>query len=425
MKIGLYEADVTPPLGRFLPGYNSRRYGKDVFDHLYTKAAVFEEDGNVGAILVLDACTMTNEIADKIKSRIFEFTGIKPENVCVSCNHTHYGAPIAGSPFLGEPRDESYTDVFLRVAADAVTLAYNRREEATLSFGTATVDGISYCRVAELDNGTIITFPRGRTNIKRPLAEPDNEIGVLFIERDGKKIGAISNYSLHQDTTEFDGYSGDFSSEMSNVLKEKYGHDFVSIFALGCCGDINHVPYDINEEVPRHRFIGQKVVGGVLEAAEKTSAVADTGVDTSFDTIEVKLRKYTEEDYKKRAIDLLQNYEGIHWRLDRLLGHRSALLPETGTLRVQVMRIGEVGIYMLPGEPFVDYCRQIKEASPYKYTMVMEFSNGVGGYFPTLPCFGENSDIYEASPSTYSNFEPNTGNMLVEKALELGKKIYK
>ena len=81
---------------------------------------------------------------DIVTKRIEEYTGITPDRVCLSSNHTHRGAPIFDGPELGIFVDEKYKDVCYRLVADAVILAYKRLQDVTVTFDTCQVPGLCF-----------------------------------------------------------------------------------------------------------------------------------------------------------------------------------------------------------------------------------------------------------------------------------------
>ena len=59
---------------------------------------------------------------------------------------------------------------------------------------------------------------------------------------------------------------------------------------------------------------------------------------------------------------------------------------------VQAFRIRpDLAIVLLPGEVFVDLGLAIKQASPFKHTLVIELSNDNPAYIPTVKAFREGS----------------------------------
>jgi len=62
--------------------------------------------------------------------------------------------------------------------------------------------------------------------------------------------------------------------------------------------------------------------------------------------------------------------------------------PTPVKVRVQVMRLGDMAIVSMPGEPFAEIGVAIKKASPFAITMFCGYSSGEGGdYLPTEPEF--------------------------------------
>ena len=57
--------------------------------------------------------------------------------------------------------------------------------------------------------------------------------------------------------------------------------------------------------------------------------------------------------------------------------------PSPRQVEVEILRIGELAIVAMPGEPFAEVGAAVKKASPFAYTMFCGYSDGVGGdYMP-------------------------------------------
>ena len=242
MRAAFYECDVTPPIGDIMFGNANPIYANDVLYNLYAKALVVEDEGDVAAIMVVDICQIPTEMHDIVTKRIYEYTGITADKVCITSNHTHEGAPAGNDPVGGGHVDPTYEDVFYRRCADAVILAYKRLADVEVKYVKAEAPGVAFCRNFLLKDGRKFTHGRRKYDlIDHPTGFVDDDMPIVMFEREGKPIGAIINFGCHQDSASKAGYSGDYSSVLSENLKAKYGHDFVSFFLLGPCGDIGHV----------------------------------------------------------------------------------------------------------------------------------------------------------------------------------------
>ena len=129
MRAAFYESDITPPLGCFQSGYGFERIAEDVFDKIYSKALVLEDNGSYAVLIAVDLCEYPKDLHDKVAKRIEEYTGIPSERVCIHATHAHLGAPVIDNPQINCYADAPYKDVFYRLVADSAILAYKRLGE--------------------------------------------------------------------------------------------------------------------------------------------------------------------------------------------------------------------------------------------------------------------------------------------------------
>ena len=425
MRAAFYECDITPPLGGFMWGHYRDVRAYDVHDKLYAKAVVVEDQGELAAIVVVDTCALPEETYDVVTRRIQEFTGIPPERVCVTSNHSHSGASVGQDPATASFPDASYKDVFFRLTADAVTLAYKRLTEMDVKYGQTEVYGISFNRNFVTEDGTYITHGRGKPGIVRSLDGMDPDLPVLMFEKDGKPAGAIINFAVHQCCLQnmYNGYSGDYSSVLAKRLKEQYGSDFVSVFLLGACGDINHVNPDDKVDIPPlwYRHMGNVLADAVIQVAE-TAVPVQGGVKMITRDITIPRRLADPEEVRKTLLKWLSR--GDTFMRARNLIHYEAANTKTETeLVVQGICIGDICISTLPGEVYTAIARGIKGNSPFKRQIVVENCNKYCGYIPSKEAFSENSDLYETSLCFHSCLIPEAGEMIQKEALDIAKAL--
>lgn len=425
MRAAFYESDITPPLGCFQSGYGFERIAEDVFDKIYSKALVLEDNGSYAVLIAVDLCEYHKDLHDKVAKRIEEYTGIPSERVCIHATHAHLGAPVIDNPQINCYADAPYKDVFYRLVADSAILAYKRLGECKAYFGSVEVSGIAHCRCAVTKDGIMRGINKiDPDTIERFISEPDHSLPVLFFERDGKKIGALYTFACHQDTVREPlwGYSGDYSSAVSDCLKEEYGSSFISIYMAAPCGDINTVnPFAKTEEEKRpipHTEIGRRLADGIKKASENASCIGE-GISVAKELVEIRKRKYSPEEFTKLASSIINRYRACGKFLTDLVYYQRTDKEDFTNLYIQVIKIGELGIFVYPGEMFCTYGHRTKASSPFKYTMVVENSNSFGGYIPTPECFGEHSLLYETIPAFTSFAEKDSGEIMYGKIIEL------
>ncbi len=92
---------------------------------------------------------------------------------------------------------------------------------------------------------------------------------------------------------------------------------------------------------------------------------------------------------------------------------------QTFEAEVQVIALGnELAWVGLPGEMFAEFGLALKNASPFRFTMIHELANTSIGYVPNLRAYPEGA--YEA---TYTRCAAGTGEMLVTTATQLLVKL--
>ncbi len=439
MKAAFYESDITPPLGAYMAGEHYPIFAHDIHDKIFAKSLVIEQDGEYAVIIAVDVCEFPNGLYEKATERIEAYTGIKPERVSITATHAHCGAPVTDSEYIGCYSDKIYTDIFNRLVADSAILAYKRLADASASFSAIETDvGNSRCWL--YDDGIYKTGPADLKHAICPIAEIDHELTCLFFERDGKKIGAVINYPCHQDSVygdpnvpgeglgEFAGHSGDMASVISKHLKEEYGSDFVSLFLIGPSGDVAlRGPFPLGKPPRRgHIEFGTALAEFTKKAAEslipisgKLSVISEDVIckkrKLSREQFHAEMKKClgdTPEEMKLFAVNLLSAY----YFCDR---------EDTKLMRIKIISIGNFALYVYPGEIFSVYGLNTKQNSPFKYNMVAENSNCLGGYLPVPEAFAENSNLYEAKLSYCSFAVPETADLLYEKMMNLAKEIKK
>ena len=105
------------------------------------------------------------------------------------------------------------------------------------------------------------------------------------------------------------------------------------------------------------------------------------------------------------------------WRLEnsrRYAAHATTEWP------MQVMRIGEVVLVSLAGEPFSSIAERIRSESRAKYTFVSGYSNGGFGYIPDREAYRTGGYEVEATP-----FSEDAADIVVREALRTIDELFK
>ena len=436
IKSAFYEKEITPPLGFKIPGYFNVRLGSDVKDRLYAKAVVIDNGKTTVAIAGIDAINIPNDFREIITKRVEEYTGISPENILLSANHTHTGIPRKDRNTTVEERE--YLNIMLSLVADCIILAYKRLVETNLTFGIGEVNGISFVRNYYMKNSTPTTNPgRLNPNIEKAVADIDPDLPVLFFKSScGKPLGALICFACHQDCVGGTEYSGDFSSVLTKEMKKLFGEDFVTLFMAGTCGNINHFDVSSAEDAPDHYvMMGKVLFGEAQKAIAQSKPVEGEEIVSKLEYIKIN-RTFIEPEVIEKAkhiVATVKPIEGIKIAADGTdpdqynLAMSKKLLkfleqPESYDVPVQVIRIGDFLLYGFPTEIFCQFGMMVKESSPTRKNMVASLCNGSFGYVPTRDMFYPT--IYESKPGA-NILEREAGYIMVEQLNKMAKEVFK
>jgi len=452
LRVGLAETDITPPVGFPMAGYYHERLAEGAIDPLKARAIVFRGSTEQAAWVVCDLIGISTDLGRAVRQRASEKTGIPVSNIVVSATHSHT-APDYTKDLVRyldqsnrDPLRAGYIEKLINGPADAVIQAYAAAQTVLLESGSARQQTpVSFNRRFVMRDGSVRTW----MNLKNPevvrAAGPiDPEIGLLAIRStDGAARGIVSNFALHLDTVGGARWSADYPYFIEQSLRKGIGANVISLFGTGCCGDINHSD-PTRAERNKVDFIGNSIGDTVSGQLSSLTELEGPDVTVRSRTAQLPLQTVTREEvakaitivdaaarkekveflehvaaYKKLALDhwlhrepFANAEEHISWGLSRALAGIGKTLP----VEVTVIALNrDLAIVYLPGEVFVELGLAIKQASPFRTTMVVELSNSVETiYIPNRAAYAGGS--YEVTNSTT---QPGSGEQLVETAITL------
>lgn len=452
LRVGIAEADITPPVGFPIAGYYHERLADGTIDPLKAKAIVFRDANAEAALVVCDLIGVATDLSQAVRKRAFEKTGIPATNIVISATHSHTAPDYMKELYLKlgnegqEPLRAAYIDKLINGPVEAIVKAHAAAKPAVLECGSATQSTpVSFNRRSVMRDGSVKTWQsHDNPEVVRAAGPIDPEIALLNVRDEaGKSLGILSNFALHLDTVGGVKWSADYPFFIEQKLRKAAGSEVVSIFGTGCCGDINHAN-------PRSKirnkadFIGNSIGESIQKQLGQLKRLERKDLVVKSCVVKLPLQDATKDEvahsikildaanrkekvdffehvtaYKKLILDQLRHREPhantaahITWGLSRSLAGVGETLP----VDVTVMALGgDVAIVCLPGEVFVELGLAIKQGSPFRTTLVIELSNSVESiYVPHRAAYAGGS--YEV---TNSNLQPGAGEMLVETALSL------
>lgn len=430
LRAGAAQVVITPPKGAPMAGYYNTRLAEGTHDDLYAKAIVFESNGVKVALVACDVVFLPRPVTEKARQMIAQKTGLAPDHVMISATHDHTGPVIMTIPsrynLEGEIKRlvQDYTDALPGKIAEAVEAANAHLQPAEIRAGIGHEGSLAFNRRYFMKDGTVGWNP-GKLNpdILRPAGPTDPAVPVVYVETpEGRGIAAYTNFAMHQDTTGGLQFSADFSYTLGEVLKKAKGPELVSMFTIGCAGNVNHL--DFSRKDPQAGYdeaarIGAVLGGDALKTIQHAPRIPVPQILVSSRVLKLDLPQFTPEEvaWANRTQATFNTPKQAPF-LDLV---RAAKIIEIESrhgapfdAEVQVITLGDQLAFVgFPGEMFTEFGLTLKEDSPFPITVAAELANGGLGYIPNRQAYPQGQ--YEV---VSTRLKQGAGEMLLNSAFE-------
>ncbi len=297
---------------------------------------------------------------------------------------------------------------------------------ARLQAARAKEEHLSFNRRFFMRDQTVSWNPRKlHPDIVKPAGPIDPEVGVLYLAAPpSKPVATYVNFAMHPDTVGGEAISADFPGVLSRMLADYQGAEMITLFANGCCGNLNHrnISWSDAQKGPHEaRRIGTILAGDVCNAFPLLKPLKTGTLKVKSEIVSLPLPPISSEDVV-RAKDVAKRMRDPKTPfLDKVKAYQvldvAARAGKPWEVEVQVVSLGDqVAWVSLPGEIFVELGLAIKKASPFPYTMIAELANGSIGYIPDKPAYAQGN--YEVVSARCAE---GSGEMLVAAAIRLLK----
>jgi len=411
LRAGVAQTDITPPAGELMWGYEDRRQpATGMLDPLYARVLVLEAAAESGprrlALVTLD---LGRSFGPGSLARLRESAKRSSGISCllVAASHTH-SAPVIRDEYRDAP--PAWEQAALDKIARAIAQAADGLQPVRIGVGTGAVY-IGHNRLRVNPDGTVSWFERNLTRI--PTSPVDPTVTVLRIDRaDGTPLAVLTNYACHPVVFGSDNlrYSADFPGVTNRVVEQALGSHVQSFFLQGAPGDINPyyavTPIEL-DAVGRRDWTGERLGQEAARVAREihTHAPDAPSLDFADSTITVRLR-WNVEKFRAALLKFLGP--------DGMEIYGAHITPEIQLAVSTVLIDRDIALATMPGEPFVDFQMNWRDRSPVPHVLLLGYTNGYNGYFPTILA-ASRGGYGAASASTW--VEPGAGERMVDNAV--------
>ncbi len=374
-------------------------------DPIRAKGLVLDDGTTRLAIVVVDSCMMPRELLDRAKAIAREKTGIAIERILISATHTHSAPSVMGA--LGTPPDTGYASTLPARIAAAIERAAANLEPARVGWGAIDDPEHTFCRRWIRRPDRILDDPFGRRTVRAnmhpgyqnpdaiaPSGPVDPALTVLSVQsRSGRPIAVLANYSMHYYGAE--PISADYYGRFANALARRIGAEaaslshpvapFVAIMSQGTSGDQMWMDYGRPKKDPGLDAYAD-AVAATAERAYRSIAYRDHVPLAMAETTLVLGRRLPDEARLAwaRGVIAAMKDRDLPRTLPEVYAREAVYLHDEPRreLKLQAMRVGELGITAIPDEVFAITGLKLKAQNPFDLTMNIELANGSEGYIP-------------------------------------------
>ena len=430
LMAGVARADITPPVGIAQLNWGSQTHinsiGNDPVGMVATALVLANGDQRFA---IVDVDTIQVRFFEAVIERAAKRTGIPSGHIRLGATHTHAGPNLSAAKGPAGVDLTASLEMIRRYREQVVDKIVGVIVEASANLQPAHIYG-------GRGTGTININRRVRARGDNPPAVGRNPDG--FIDRelvvfridgsDGEPIAVLANFQCHGTVLAYENkYASPDWPGMTRKVVEQAFPGALCLFFQGAAGNQGPIEGFTGDLSVPHRLgsiLGHQAAGVAhgIETVRREPTFEGFVESTAYQAkqhwrvkgprtatlkfaskrVDLPRRQYTHEEIagmEARVAKAHKEVEASRHSDDRWKKHQAeARLRRFGDLLkkwkapfdpsliqvdVQVLRIGEVAIVAMPGEPFGEIGVAIKRASPFDFTMFAAYSSGAGGdYIP-------------------------------------------
>lgn len=449
LRLAVFSADVTPPLGSPV-AYAPVR---SVTDPLLARGLVLLGAGDPVVLCAVDFIAISNEGHDAWREALAEAAGTRRERVAVQALHQHdgprcdFGAEeLAEGSGLGGKRQDN---VFLHRAIGTVSAALavsvgEARPVSHLGTGKATVEKIasnrrilgpdgkvaiarsSSYRIPEPILSRLIESARQQgyelsaTRLEEALAAPegviDPELKMITFYDGADPLVSLSYYATHPQS--FFG-QGDVTSEFVGLARAEFenGRGGVPLIHFtGGGGNVAAGKYNDGTPESRVKLTGRlaDAMRGAWEATRREPLDASS-LQWRVVPVSLPVPGHLDEAVLR---DVLRDTKLPETQRLAAAGKLAYLrrVKSGRMIDLTALWIGQARLLHFPAELFVEYQLAAQERFPGKFICMAAYGDGGPGYIGTEIAYAEGG--YETQPSS-SNVAPEVEGILMDALTKL------
>jgi len=450
-QVGVAETTINPQMGMQIDGnIGAYRPAQFIINDLHARAIVFQQADKRFLLLSLELLAVTQEWTDAIRGFAAKECGFERDAVAVHVVQNH-SSPSLGHIMLTDHlaatkkypwirgSDPAYGPLAMAKIKPLIRAAVANLQSVRLVFGSAYESRVAFNRRIVMRDGTAQMGLGERPHEGLYREGPsDPEVGVaLFTNPALQTVAALLHHTCHPvhwnpHTSIHSDWPGAWAEEVRRTMFP----GTIPVVVNGCCGNVHHADafHPQREDTPQSMA---RLLTEATQTALSNPSFSDDTPLLAYKTIRFDLlfRQFPSKVFTDARKLIKANPEPMwtdesktcfkrDWAFAAsLIDLENRLATEKAfEYEIQAVRLGDLAILVLPGEPFVEAQLEIKQRSPAVRTFVAHMSNFYVGYIPTPPAILRGG--YETRPSSASKLAPEALQTITDKSVALLKELY-
>ena len=418
---------------------NSTHTGYTVLTDVMVTCVALRSGERTVLLLSNDLRGLSEPWITEYRKTVTEESGLDEEDILITVTHNHSGPDISYYHKRADVADWVHRICFPAVRRAVRAALADLSPVVRVTSGRSHVENVTFARRYLREDGTFSGI-QGSTGSDSPLShhenEADTELRALRFYREEKKDVVFANFQVHAATAlgaARDVICSDFLHEFRNVTEAK--GDISVIYLQGGCGNLNTYsklyPDACNKDYNRAgRLIGEGLLRALKNEEERRfdgfvlqrefyTGIVDHTRDHLLEKAKAVQKQIRENGLNDKTGRAIYDEAGFSGRLDVSAIITKSQMEKTAQIPLSTLCFGEVGITFAPFEMFDTNCIQIREASPFEFTMTVGYTNARHHYLPCAYSFSNGG--YECQQCYYI---PGTGETVALEFLKMLKKSY-
>ena len=372
LMTGAAKIDVTPsvPLP-YLAFYPRHQLFTGTASRMYLRALVLKNENCIFGIISFDGIGVDGKVLgegdfyETLRRAIFERTGVN--NIMFASSHIHSTPETLNCrPFVAARGAKEWLRSIIDTACEAVDKAKTEMAAARLYFSAQTVPGLIINR-------------RGSHYM-------DETLSVICLKSlDGVNLATAVHFACHPVVMQVtENICTDYVGVVCESLERETGG--VSLFLQGACGDIDPARFTAGAEED-YIYMGNTLSDAVLGMLNNLpEPMEDNSLSVTEEVLALPSRDLPSGSERDEIVRFYEQHRGKTLEKEDITLYRSAeekyYRISEGDLpykaRLQLIKIGDMTLAGIPGEPFCQMGLELKKLA--KNILIVGYANGYVGY---------------------------------------------